>query len=108
MAQQGKTDWTGRLVAVTIAAMPLGLLGALVDRQLGVALFLVCIAPAFAMLIAAICALVALVEAVPFLVGLWFLCSIIAATEGWQAGAYLLAVLLALRAIGIVTRRWRF
>lgn len=107
MAQQGKTDWTGRFVAITIAAIPLGMVGALVDRQLGVVVFLVCIVPAFAMLAGAICAIVALVETVPFLVGLWFLCSIIGATEGWQAGAYLLALLLAMRAIGNITRRWR-
>lgn len=108
MAQQGKTDWTGRLVAITIAAMPAGIVGALIDKQLGIVLFLACIAPVMVLMAGAFCAIVALVETVPFLVGLWFLCSIIGATEGWQAGVYLLGLLLAMRAIGMVTKRWRF
>jgi hypothetical protein len=107
MRRWDQSDRTALFVVITMAAMPVGIVGSLIDKTLGIALFLICLAPWALMLLATICMIIANIEPLPFIAGLWFLFLLMTISYGWQAGMAGVALALAAQQFGKFAEKWK-
>lgn len=103
-----QSDRTALFVGITMSAVPLGIVGSLIDKRLGAVLLLLCLAPFFLMLIGSICAIIATIEEPYFWASLWVLFLLTTTSSGWVAGIAAAVAAIAARTIGKLSTKWRF